>query len=52
MQQTENKLKAISSSFELASGLVRRVQIAAIQSLALYGAELWWKEQKDAVNKL
>ena len=51
-QQTENKLRAISSTFGLASGLVRRVQIAAIQSVALYGAELWWRGQKDAINKL
>ena len=51
-QQIENKLRAISGTFGLASGLVRRVQIAAIQSVALYGAELWWKGQKDAVNKL
>jgi hypothetical protein len=23
-----------------------------VQSVALYGAELWWKGQKDAINKL
>lgn len=51
-KQKENKLKAISGTFGLASGLVRRVQIAAIQSVALYGAELWWKGQKDAINEL
>jgi hypothetical protein len=28
------------------------VQIAAVQSVALYRAELWWKGQKDAINKL
>jgi hypothetical protein len=39
-QKAENRLKAISGTFELASGLVRRVQIAAVQSVALYGAEL------------
>ena len=51
-QKAENRLKAISGTFGLASGLVRRVQIAAVQSVALYGAELWWKGQKDAINKL
>jgi Reverse transcriptase (RNA-dependent DNA polymerase)/Endonuclease-reverse transcriptase len=50
-QKAENRLKAISGTFGLASGLVRRVQIAAVQSIALYGAELWWKGQKDAINK-
>ena len=41
-QQTENRLRSISSTYGLAAGLVRRVQIAAVQSVALYGAELWW----------
>jgi Reverse transcriptase (RNA-dependent DNA polymerase) len=50
-QRAENRLKAISGTFGLASGLVRRVQIAVVQSVALYGAELWWKGQKDAINK-
>lgn len=36
----------------LAPGLVRRIQIAAIQSVALYGAELWWKGQKNYTGNL
>lgn len=27
--------------------LVRRIQVAAVQSVALYGSELWWKGQKN-----
>ena len=52
IKQTENKLKVISGSLELSSGLVRRVQIAATQSVVLYETELWWKEQKDAEKEL
>ena len=51
-QQAENRLRSISSTYGLAAGLVRRVQIAVVQSVALYGAELWWKGQKQAENDL
>ena len=42
----ESRIKSLSSTQGLAPGLMRRIQIAAIQSVALYGAELWWKGQK------
>lgn len=51
-QQAENRLRSISSNYGLAAGLVRRVQIAAVQSVVLYGAELWWKGQKQAEEDL
>ena len=28
-------------------GLVRRIQLSVVQSTALYGAELWWRGQKN-----
>lgn len=33
-------------------GLVRRIQLAVVQSIALYGEELWWKGQKNHENAL
>ncbi len=36
----------------MAPGLVGRIQIAAVQSYALYGAELWWKGQKTHEYKV
>jgi ribonuclease HI len=45
-KNAEARLRSISSTYGLAPGLVRRIQIAAVQSVALYGAELWWKGQK------
>ncbi len=33
-------------------GLVRQIQLAVVQSTALYGAELWWKGQKNHENAL
>ncbi|POS82121.1 hypothetical protein EPUL_006259, partial [Erysiphe pulchra] len=31
----------------LEPGLVRKIQVAAVLSVALYGAELWWRNQKS-----
>lgn len=43
----EARIKGLSKTYGLCPGLVRRIQIAAVQSVALYGAELWWKGQKN-----
>ena len=48
----EYRLKSISNTYGLSPGLVRRVQLAAVQSVALYGAELWWRGQKTWANDL
>ena len=48
----ENRLRSISSTYGLSPGLVRRVQIAAVQSVALYGAEIWWQGQKAWADDL
>ena len=41
----EARLRGIVGTYGLAFGLVRRIQIAAVQATALYDAELWWKGQ-------
>ena len=48
----EIQIKGLTRSYGLAPGLVRRIQIAAVQSIALYGAELWWKGQKNLEDKM
>ena len=48
----EFMIKQLSKTHGLCLGLVRRVQIAAIQSVNLYGAKLWWKDQKNYENKI
>ena len=45
-QKAEARIKALCKQQGLAAGLARRVQVAAVQSVALYGAELWWQGQK------
>lgn len=51
-KSAEIQIKHLSATYGLASGLVRRIQIAAVQSIALYGAELWWKKQKNHEYKV
>ena len=43
----ENQVQRLCQSHGLAPGLARQVQVAVVQSVALYGAELWWQGQKD-----
>ncbi|ODM18781.1 hypothetical protein SI65_05398 [Aspergillus cristatus] len=46
-QAAENQVQHLCQSHGLAPGLARQVQVAAVQSVALYRAELWWQGQKD-----
>ncbi len=48
----EAQIKGLSKTYGLCPGLVRRIQVAAVQSVALYGAELWWKGQKNHEQEL
>ena len=48
----EIQIKGLTRTYGLAPGLVRQIQIAAVQSIALYGAELWWKGQKNHEHKV
>lgn len=42
----EFRIKGLSKIYGLCPGLFRRIQVAAVQSVASYGAELWWRGQK------
>ena len=48
----ESRIRGLSKIYGLSPALVRRIQIAAVQSVALYGAELWWKNQKNHQNEI
>ena len=49
---TEARIKGLSKACGLCPSLVRRIQIAVVQSVALYGAETWWKGQKNNQQEL
>ncbi len=40
-------IKGLTKTYGLVPGLVRRIQLSVVQSTALYGAELWWRGQKN-----
>lgn len=42
----EIQIKGLTRTHGLVPGLVRRIQLAVVQSTAVYSAELWWKGQK------
>ena len=48
----EIQIKGLTRTYGLAPALIRRIQIAVIQSIALYGAELWWRGQKNHEHTL
>lgn len=51
----EAQMRRLSKTYRQCPGLVRRIQIAAVQSVALYGAELWsksWRNYQTDLQKL
>lgn len=51
-QAAEIQIKDLTKIHGLVLGLVRQIQLAVIQSTTLYGAELWWKGQKNHEHTL
>lgn len=49
-RMTEARVQALCQQQGLAPGLVRKIQVTAVQAVALYGAELWWQGQKDRLG--
>ena len=43
----EIQIKGLTKTYGLVPSLIRRIQLSVVQSTALYGAELWWKSQKN-----
>ncbi len=48
----ESRIKGLSKTYGLPPALVRRIQVAAVQSIALFGAEIPWKNQKTYQNEI
>jgi ribonuclease HI len=51
-KKAEARVRALCRQQGLPPGLIRRIQKAAVQAVALYGAELWWRGQKDRLKGL
>lgn len=50
--QVLNQTRTLSKRKGLALGLVRKLQLAAVNTIALYGVEIWWKNQKNRRDQL
>ncbi len=48
----ESRIQSLSKTYGLSPAIFRRIQIAAVQSVALYGSELWWKHPKTHQNEI
>ncbi|KAL1978972.1 hypothetical protein VTN96DRAFT_7858 [Rasamsonia emersonii] len=46
-RMAEARVQSLCRQQGLPPGLVRKIQVAAVQAVALYGVELWWQGQKD-----
>jgi ribonuclease HI len=51
-KKAEARVRALCRQRGLPPGLIWRIQKAAVQAVALYGAELWWQGQKDRTGGL
>jgi hypothetical protein len=45
--RAEARVRSLQGKFSLSPENVRKIQVAAVQAVALYGAELWWDETKN-----
>ena len=41
------QIKGLTQMHELVPSLIRRIHLVVVQSIALYGVEIWWKRQKN-----
>ncbi len=46
------RIKELSKVYGLFPALLRQIQVAAVQSVALYDAEIWWKNKKNHQNEI
>lgn len=45
-QAAEARIRCLTRAQRLPPGLVRKIQIAAVQAIAFFGSEIWWQGQK------
>jgi len=51
-RSSQNRVRSLMNTKGLNLEGCQRVQVAAVQALALYGAELWWKGQQNRANEV
>jgi hypothetical protein len=51
-RRAQNRVRSLMNKKGLSPGACRRIQVAAVQAVALYGSELWWQGQKDRAQEV
>jgi len=51
-RRTQNRVRSLMTTKELNPEGCQQILIAAVQAVALYRAELWWKGQKNTAQEL
>ena len=46
-RKAQNRVRSLIVKTGLNPGGCQMIQVAAVQAVALYGSELWWRGQKD-----
>ena len=51
-RRAQNRVRFLINNKGLSPGACQRIQVAAVQTVALYGSELWWPGQKDRAQEV
>jgi hypothetical protein len=51
-RKAQNRVRSLMVKTGLNPGGCQRIQVAAVQVVALYGSELWWRGQKDRTHEV
>jgi len=51
-RRAQNRVRSLMSTKGLSPKGCQRIQVATVQAVALYGAELWWKGQKNRAQEV
>jgi hypothetical protein len=51
-RKAQNSVRSLMVKKGLSPGACQRIQVAAVQAVALYGSELWWHGQEDRAQEV
>jgi len=51
-RKAQNRVRSLTVKTGLNPGSCQRIQVAAVQAVAMYGSELWWRGQKDRAQEV
>ena len=51
-RKAQNRVRSLMTKKGLSSEGCKRIQVAVVQAVALYGAELWWHGQRNRAHEV